>query len=1127
MSPKQKDMDRLYAIIDSAAEGRYQELFQMLGEKQAKNGNFHCWNPGGHSDGEDTNASLSVNNSTGQWKCHGCSITGNFNTYYKKYIAGSPSDKWDGHYTQFMCEVLGLNAYLPDTEQDEKLVKQAVEISKHFDEILSKKKTKPSGEPKKEVPTISQDDNDKYVETLLKMDKPKALLLEKRGITDDIIMKYRIGFSAKDGAITFPMIDAKGQILNLKLYRPWNEKFKWQAKLAGLTQSFIPTPVSHLTHTKLYIFEGEPDCYCAAAHGFYGITCGSASNKSFKKFYGDQFEINFRNKEIVFVMDADEAGTTAATDLAKELYGLTKQIKIINLNKSEINPHGLDPTLMKDVNGKQKRQQKDFTEFMQLNGLGEKAIRAFSELEKLTPVYTQNTSRSKTEKFKVSITEAVNSRYYDKDSLKHLEVMASIREFDQKVYKYPTKICVSCRPLFDINFKNNCCKKCKIATLNGYGDQTLNSISFSLIRMADPASRDLKKGDIAVREYDILSLIQTTDEKLMKAKKKIIDIPEACKDVKFVDEEIHSLQHVSLVKDPDDVLEDSSKQSMRDKGSKTDFVVDGFFLGERIATSERIDVNKSYRLNSTQTLIPGKQNVALFCHDVQGTEESFDTFQMDDDTYEMLTVFKPTEGQSIKDHLDDRYKIFGNAAGVNGRDDLFFLCDLAYFSTTELKNDQVLPSIKRGWVEVLIAGDPRCGKSIVGEFLYNHYRFGDFIGGSDAITRTGLVGGIVTSFGTRKIQWGKFPQNDRGIVIIDELSRVDHDGLNSITDLRSSGYAQIEKITSGQIPARVRKICFSNWRGWRDEDVDHSAYGIENLRKLCFEDPILARFDVATVIKAGDVKKFDCKYERISTKFTSFQCRTLINWAYSRKPEQIKFEDGMAELLNKAQDQLLQKYHPTTQLINQEMRAKICRMAISLATMTFSTDPEDWNVIYVKLEHAGYIVDFLDKLYSHKNMGMIEFSNEKRRTEVLGDMRFMMNILKFIDLDAVLSFKEGTERDLCQIFSDYLLKVGKYEVFIVDGKSDEVRTAGWNAVQLNDKFIGLLRARNCIGKTTFGRYRKTEVFTEWLKKRKELGDSAETSDILESSSAKQDTPKRYLPTDFISGNKGSKRKSAD
>ena len=1108
-----KDNKALYAEIDSRAEGRYHELLQLLGERRSKNGNYHCWNHAGHSDGEDQNASLSLKNSTGQWKCHGCNKTGNFNTYFKEYVANSPNDKWGGSYSKAMSDMLDIKQY--SDEDNEKLVQQTLEMTKHFEDMVKPKKTKPSTEPKKEIKLISQEQNDFYVESLLKMEKPRQLLFEKRFIKEDTIQKYRIGFSQKDGCITFPMIDAKGQIINIKMYRPWNPEFKWQTMVAG--NPLIPTPVSHLTHSKLYIFEGEPDCYCAAAHGLFGITCGSASNNSFRKFYGDQLENIFRNKEIVFVMDADDKGITAATAMAKEMYGVAKQIKIIDLNKSDINPNGLDPALMKEVKGKQKRTEKDFTEFMQKNGMGEGALKSFLALEEATKVYTQNT-RSKAEFYKVTLSESMNSRYYDRDSMKHLELVASIQALDEKIYKYPTQLCVSCRPLYDSTHKTGICKKCILTQFSGFGDKTSNEFAFNIIRMSDPASKNLGKFDIAIREEDLLALVKTTDDKIVKAKKELIGIPTRCSDVKFSSVGIRSIQIVNLVKDTEEQVEDDSNKAMRDSGNATNASVIAYFMGEKIATSHRIDVNKSYKIKAVQTLVKGEQSSVLFCYDIQPMKESFDHFQMDDEMYEMLSIFKPIG--SIKDHLDERYRIFGNAAGINGRDELFFLGDLAYFSTIELKNEQVLPSVKRGWIEVLIAGDSRCGKSIVGEFLYNHYRVGGFVAASNAISRTGLVGGVVTSFGTKKVQWGKFPQNDRGIVIIDELSRLDHEGLESLTELRSSGYAQVEMVASGQIPARVRKICFSNWRGWRDEDIDHSAYGIENIRKLCYEDPILTRFDIAAVVKSGDVKKFDCKYEKLTSRFTSFQCRNLLYWAYSRRPDQIKFEDGISDSLNQGQEELLKTYHPITQMVNQEMRAKLCRMAISLATMTFSTDPEDWNVIFVKNEHVKYMVEFVYKLYSNKNMGMIEFSEEKRRAEYIGDMRFMMNILKYVDIESVLGFKEGNERDICQIFSDYLFKVTKYNLFIVDGKSDETKSSGLKSFEINDKFIGLLRARNCITKS-FNKYRKTEVFTEWLKKRKEQGAAAETSDILELTSSEQTATSAYMPKDFIEHNKSN------
>lgn len=1092
-----KDNERLYAIINDAAYLRYHELYQMLGERKGdKNQNFHCWNGQGHSDGEDSNASLSISNETGQYLCHGCGIKGNFTTYYKTFIAGGPHDKWDGHFTKFAVDILNLKHHIPDDKvDDEEYLAQAIEISRHIDEIVKPQRYQvPEREQpkKKQFKPIPTEVNDEFVNTLLKKDDIRKYLGETRFITDAIITKYRIGYDSKNNCITFPMIDARGTITNIKMYRPWKPDFKWQIFVAG--NPIIPSPIVHLTHTKIYIFEGEPDTYCAAAHGFYGITSGSASNTNLHKIYGDQFDNIFRNKEIVIVMDADDKGVLAAEKLAKDLYGVVKQIKILDLNKSENNPFGLDPKLTKKVGEKDKRTEKDFTDFMKKNGFGEKAITIFKRLEETTGVYTQNVSRTSRENFKVTLTESVNSKYYDPESRKHLELIATVQDLYPAVYKYPTKVCTICKPIADINYKTGFCKKCRLSATPGFGDGSATSLIFDFKRFSsiDDKSK-LTKNDIPVSEYDLIAMIQTTDEKRIKMKKRILDIPEGCKDVKIDELELQSIQHVNLAKDPDDLIDDEAK-STKGNGDKT---VEAYFMGEKIASQGLIDMNKSYRLKAIQTRSPSKQTTVLFAYDVMPQENSFDQFVMNRDIFEMLQVFRPIE--SLEQHLKDRYKIFGNAAGINGREDLFFLCDLAYFSAVELRNDQVLPSINRGWVEILISGDPRCGKSIVGEFLFDHYRVGEFIGSSKTVALTGLIGGISTTFGQTKINWGKFPQNDRGIVTIDELSHIAPEDLHAMNYLRSSGMAEIEKIIRGKTFARCRKIFFSNWRGKREEDINTSLLGIELIRELCMHDADLARFDVATIVKSGDVKSFDCQYEKITSKFTSFQCRNLIFWAYSRRPDQIKFEDGFSDALNEGQIKLLEKFHSSTQLVNQEMRAKLCRCAISLATMTFSTDKDDWNIIYVTKDHVRYMVDFLMKLYSHKNMGMIEFTESKRRQEDLGDMKFMMNILEYVDIDSVLDFKEGMERDICCIFSDYLLQVTRGEMFIVDGKSDR-RTTGWRAHEANDKFIGLLRARNCITRSFRNRYKKTEVFTEWLQKRKAAGREAPRSNILDNRS---------------------------
>jgi 5S rRNA maturation endonuclease (ribonuclease M5) len=252
------------------------------------------------------------------------------------------------------------------------------------------------------------------------------------------------------------MIDVMGRIPNIKLYRPWKkegEPFKWQAYVAG--NPIIPTPLIHLTHNKIYIFEGEPDCYMAAAHGCFGITSGSASNHDYKKIFGPSFASTFKDKEIVIVTDADAVGEKAGKAMALQFIEVAKQVKIVNLNKSDTNPTGLDPQITHEYKGKLKRDEKDVTDFFRKNGFGDKAKDLFLALEERTMAFTDDRDRKAKQIFKVKLDESVHSKYFDNDGNTHLEIVANVSDIDDCIYKFPTKLCVSCKPLYDITMKNN------------------------------------------------------------------------------------------------------------------------------------------------------------------------------------------------------------------------------------------------------------------------------------------------------------------------------------------------------------------------------------------------------------------------------------------------------------------------------------------------------------------------------------------------------------------------------------------------------------------------------------------------------------------------------------------------
>jgi hypothetical protein len=265
--------------------------------------------------------------------------------------------------------------------------------------------------------------------------------------------------------------------------------------------------------------------------------------------------------------------------------------------------------------------------------------------------------------------------------------------------------------------------------------------------------------------------------------------------------------------------------------------------------------------------------------------------------------------------------------------------------------------------------------------------------------------------------------------------------------------------------------------------------------------------DVAFVVRQSDVspEKFASSYAQLTTDFTELQCQTLIRWAHSRKPEQIIFEDGFEEAVTKAQLDMMSKYHSSTQLVNQEMRAKLTRLSASLAAILYSTPNDDWDKILVTKEHLDYIVEFLNYLYCHPNMKMDQYSEMMRKSEVLGNMDFMENICKYIDTNQLIQGDEFTEKHIQQIFYDYLQRVEEKEVYIPDAKSDKIKSFGQKIYISTPKLIGLLISRNCFIRTNKGTYRKTQQYNDWLVKRLELGDDVKSSDILELGENKQVT----------------------
>jgi len=1118
---KKDDLKALFATVEMHMENRYHTYYTKLGQRKGPNGNFFCWNTEAHPNGTDLHPSVSIDNKTGRWHCFTCGIKGNFQSYWKEYIRGA-----DTSYTDWIIDFLGLASSsmlgfsTSTTDPDfEKNSQQLKELHK----LLQDERVKSTGRPwilsgeltqlVKEKTTLPMDLLDNFVDLLLASPESLKYLKDTRNITPEVVKKYRIGMTEK-GKFIFPMIDGEGSLLNVKAYDPRGDrKFKWTYPFKGYET--CPTPINNFTQQKLYFFAGEPDMYCAVSFGFPGaVTMGSEAAWDVDKVFGQERARQlFLGKEIVVCLDSDETGLRQAQKLAGSLYPYAKQIKILNLDKSDINPNGLDPNLVQEieVDGKKKtkRIEKDFTEFLHKNGFDEIAKMKFIELEENTIVYTQNTDRVQKEIFKVTLQESRLPRYYSADGTKILELVASVSDFKDSALFYPKSLQVSCREMGCPDKLSGACKNCMLPTKPGFAD--VKTMTFNFVREI-PKDQTTNPFYIKLCEHDILGLVETTENQMMAQIKSLCGINDRCKFSVIRTGEPEKLIHVKLAKD----VNEYGDASMLINTGGADIGVEAYMVACDIYP------NRSYKFEAVQTTAWNGQHAVLFIHKAEPIATCIDTFKMDEKTHNMLCVFRPKSDETIAQHLKRRYDIFAHAAGVTGRRELFYINDLAFFSPLEIHNKRLLPSVTRGWVEVLIAGDTRTCKTMVAKFLHNHYKVGDIVVGSTAVSRSGLIGGMDVK--SKRISWGRIPINDGGLIIIDELSLINESVLSDLTGVRSDGIAIITGMVSGKMLARCRKIMLSNAREWKAENSS-GLKGIPFLKNLCFKDEILARFDIAFVVARDDVdiERFESLYRQLTSEFTEFQSQNLMRWAMSRKPEDIIFEDGFEEAVNNAQILMNRKYHSSTQLVNQEMRAKLVRMAVSTATMLYSTPEDDWNKVLVRKEHLDYVVEFLNFIYCHKNMELDKYSEQKRASETLGDMNFMENICKYIDINQLNSENEFTERAIHQIFYDYLQRVQTGHMLIPDARSDGATSTFLKIFESVPKLIGLLISRNCFSRTRRGTYRKTDQFTQWIAMRKE-NENATVSNILERPDNKQDVTVNEAAQKFAEINRKTAQK---
>lgn len=372
---------------------------------------------------------------------------------------------------------------------------------------------------------------------------------------------------------------------------------------------------------------------------------------------------------------------------------------------------------------------------------------------------------------------------------------------------------------------------------------------------------------------------------------------------------------------------------------------------------------------------PRSQKNEFQVWEIKALDTSVDHFELNDHNIELMRRFQAQQDPLRKLGVIAR-ELASTVTFIHGRPEMHALMDLTFHSVLGFKLAGEM--INRGWLESLVVGDTRTGKSAAAERLVRHYQAGEIIGGETA-SLAGLVGGLQQLGGKDwAVTWGVIPINDRRLVVIDELSGLPPEDISRMSDIRGSGIARLAKIQHEVTLARTRLLWLGNPR---NADMGFYTYGVDALKPLIGNPEDIARFDLAMAVTLSDVasEKINTARDATDTAYTSEACHTLLMWCWTRQPDQIVWAPGAEERVFELANEMGKRYVENPPLVQAaNIRVKIARTAAALAARLFSTD-KDCELVLIQPVHVEAAVNFMDRIYGMRAFGYLDRSEERLR----------------------------------------------------------------------------------------------------------------------------------------------------
>lgn len=158
---------------------------------------------------------------------------------------------------------------------------------------------------------------------LLACAAPMEILRVKRGLSDETIKKYKLGWDSD--RILIPILGPDGSYINVRKYKYGATEDKMIAWGVGYNRARL-FPYENLKSDWVLLCEGEMDAMIACQMGFPAITVTSGADT-----WMEEFNQQLAGKRVVICYDADHAGRKGAQQVALKLLATAKEVRILKL----------------------------------------------------------------------------------------------------------------------------------------------------------------------------------------------------------------------------------------------------------------------------------------------------------------------------------------------------------------------------------------------------------------------------------------------------------------------------------------------------------------------------------------------------------------------------------------------------------------------------------------------------------------------------------------------------------------------------------------------------------------------------------------------------------------------------